>query len=231
MITIEPPADFGRIDEAVETMATFDWVVFTSSNGVRGLMDRVAEVGRDARVFGSSLIAVIGPATNETLASYHLRADFVAESHGSEALAAGLVEKGRGCAFLLVQADRGRPTLREQLGKIAHVVRLPTYENRDAEAIDDDVLRRLREGSVDWITVTSSAIANRLHDLLPQDVRERVGSSIRLASLSPLTTSALVRLGWRVDVEAATATWDALIGEIATRVASGTAAIEPGPPR
>jgi uroporphyrinogen III methyltransferase/synthase len=220
MVEIRPMDDSQPIDDAIGRLASYDWIVFTSSNGVRGLMDRVAAIGADSRVFGPLKIAAIGPATAETLAGYHLRADLIAESYVSESLADAMAGKVGGRRVLLIQADRGRAVLREALSRVAHVDRLPTYENLDADSLAPEVAERLAEGSVDWITVTSSAIAERLHVLLPPAARDRVGSTIRLASLSPLTTQALSRLGWAVAVEAESATWDALVDAISTRVAA-----------
>jgi uroporphyrinogen III methyltransferase/synthase len=222
MVEIKPLDDPGPIDQAIGRLASYDWIVFTSSNGVRGLMDRIAAVGADSRVFGPLKIAAIGPATAESLATYHLRADLIAESYVSESLAEAMVGKVEGGRVLLIQVDRGRAVLREALSRVAHVDRLPTYENRDADSLAPEVASRLVEGSIDWITVTSSAIADRLYTLLPSPARDRVGSTIRLASLSPLTTQALSKLGWPVAVEAESATWDALVEAISSRVAVET---------
>ena len=73
---------------------------------------------------------------------------------------------------------------------------------------------------MDWITLTSSAIAARLHSLLPAAAREKVshGQQIRLASLSPVTSETVTRLGWTVSVEASVYTWDGLVQAIAKRV-------------
>jgi len=81
------------------------------------------------------------------------------------------------------------------------------------------VLGRIAEGSVDWITLTSSAITERLHALLPVEASRRVGRSIRLASLSPVTSATAERLGWPIAAEANTYTWDGLVTAIVSRVA------------
>ena len=98
---------------------------------------------------------------------------------------------------------------------MAEVDQVAVYRNVDASSLPDEVLKRLGAGTVDWITITSSAITARLHALLPEDVHGRIGHGIKLASISPITSQAAVELGWKVDVEAPTATWEALIHAIA----------------
>ena len=174
--------------------------------------------GRDLRALGHLKLAAIGPATAEALARYRLRADLVPDSYRSEALAEALAGRVAGRRVLLARADRGRTILKDELGRVADVEQVAVYRNADAEAIPPEVLARIEEGSVDWITLTSSAIAERLHGLLPESARRRVGREIRLASLSPVTTSARSR-GWagRSRAEAEVYTWDGLVEAITSR--------------
>jgi uroporphyrinogen III methyltransferase/synthase len=88
---------------------------------------------------------------------------------------------------------------------------VPVYHNADAESLPEEVVERILNGTVDWITLTSSAITTRLHDLLPEAVRGRIGREVRLASLSPVTSETATRLGWNVAVEAAEFTWEGLV--------------------
>src|SRR5206468_3841301 len=155
-----------------------------------------------------------GPATAAALARFRLRADLVPESYRSEALAAALAPHVAGRRVLLARADRGRAVLREELELIARVEQVPVYRNADAEALPEAVAARLAEGSVDWITLTSSAITERLHALLPEAARSRIGREVRLASLSPVTTETARRLGWEVAAEAEQYTWEGLVRAI-----------------
>ncbi len=96
---------------------------------------------------------------------------------------------------------------------------MAVYHNADAESLPDAVVERILNGTVDWITLTSSAIATRLHDLLPETARGRIGREIRLASLSPVTSETVTRLGWSVAAEAVEFTWDGLVDALVNRVA------------
>ena len=219
-VEILPPADQGPIDRAIAAIDTFDWLVFTSANGVRFFLDRLESHGRDLRALGSLQLAAIGPATAEALACFHLRADLVPDAFRSEALAAALAPLVAGRRVLLARADRGRTLLLDELRPIAHVEQIAVYRNADAESLPSGVHERLVAGSVDWITLTSSAIAERLHALLPEEVQRRIGREIRLASLSPVTTATAARLGWPIAAEASVYTWPGLVQAIVDRVAS-----------
>jgi uroporphyrinogen III methyltransferase/synthase len=219
-VTIEPIEDTGPLDRALGRLREFDWLVFTSSNGVRHVLDRLEARGQDLRALGHLKIAAIGPATAEALARFRLKADVVPESFRSEGLAEALAERVAERRVLLARADRGRTLLKDELGKIAEVEQVAVYRNADAESLPAEVVRRIEEGSVDWITLTSSAIATRLHALLPDPARQQVGRKVRLASLSPVTTATAKALGWEVAVEATTYTWPGLIDALIARVAA-----------
>ncbi|MBY0396340.1 MAG: uroporphyrinogen-III synthase, partial [Thermoleophilia bacterium] len=213
-VTIGPPPDPAAVDDAIARLATFDWLVFTSGQGVRWFLDRLDSSGRDLRALGHLRLAAIGPATAEALARYRLKADLVPPEYRSESLASTLAERAKGRRILLARADRGRTVLQDELGQVADVEQVAVYTNADAEALPDDVAGRLAEGSVDWITLTSPAIAGRLHALMPEAARPRIGGAIRLASLSPVTTEAANRLGWGVQAQAGVYTWDGLVAAI-----------------
>jgi uroporphyrinogen III methyltransferase/synthase len=122
---------------------------------------------------------------------------------------------------LLARADRGRTVLKDELERVAQVEQVAVYTNADAPDLPQNVVERLAEGSVDWITLTSSAIAERLHALLPEPARPLIGRSIRLASISPVTSAAANRLGWPIAVEATEYNWHGLVQAVIARVARG----------
>ena len=220
MVEIRPILDNGPLDSALDRLADFDWLVFTSSNGVRHFLDRLWARGRDLRSLGPIRIAAIGPATAEALARYHLRADLVPDSFRSEALAEALRDRVRGRRVLLARADRGRTILQDELGRVAHVEQVAVYQNADAEALPDQILSRIEADTVDWVTLTSPAIAERFFGLLPPESRAKVGRSIRVASISPVTSSAVVRLGGTVAAEASDLTWEGVVAAIQASVAN-----------
>ena len=221
MVRILPPEDFGPLDDAIGRVGSFDWLAFTSANGVRYFFDRLEALGRDLRALGGVKVAAIGPSTAEALLAYRLKADLVPDSHRSEGLLEALRPEVAGRKILLARADRGRSLLPDELAKVAQVEQVTAYRNADALAIPPEVLERIEAGAVDWVTLTSSAIAARFLDLLPESARARVGREVRLASLSPITSATIETRGFRVAVEAGVPTWDGLLGAIADRVKGG----------
>ena len=210
-VEILPPVNYAAVDAALAVIESYDWLIFTSGNGVRFFLDRLLAMGRDLRALGRVRIAAIGPATAGVLAEYRLRADLLPERYRSEELADALLEPVAGKRVLLARADRGRVILREELERVAHVDQVAVYRNTDATSLPEDVHSRLIAGEVDWITLTSSAIAERLLALLPEEARGRIGSTTRLATISPVTTAAVERLGFPVSAEAETYTWEGVV--------------------
>jgi uroporphyrinogen III methyltransferase/synthase len=231
-VDIKPITDPAPMDAAIDCLHTYDWLVFTSSNGVRFFVRRLEQRQRDLRALGHLKLAAIGPMTAETLASYHLRADLVPDSYRSEALALALERAAPGCRILLARADRGRMILKDELDQLAEVDQVAVYHNADSDSLPDAIVERITVGTVDWITLTSSAIAERLYELLPAAARIRIGREVRLASLSPVTSATAKRLGWSVTVEATEFTWDGLIQALVQRVtAERREQASPGAPR
>ena len=97
---------------------------------------------------------------------------------------------------------------------------MAVYHNADAESLPESIVERILDGTVDWITLTSSAITERLHELLPEPARRRIGREVRLASLSPVTSATAARLGWSVAVEATEFTWDGLVDALVKQIAA-----------
>jgi uroporphyrinogen III methyltransferase / synthase len=207
------------LDRAIDRLDDYDWLVFTSANGVRFFLRRLDERGRDLRALGRLKLAAIGPVTAEALATYHLRADLVPDSYRSEALADALGPVVRGRRVLLARADRGRTLLKDELEQLADVDQVAVYHNADVACLPDSIVERVVDGTVDWITLTSSAITERLHDLMPEPARRRIGREVRLASLSPVTSATAARLGWHVAVEATEFTWDGLVDALVKQIA------------
>jgi uroporphyrinogen III methyltransferase/synthase len=104
--------------------------------------------------------------------------------------------------------------LLDELRPICRVEQIAVYRNADADSLPATVRQRLVAGTVDWITLTSSAITERLHALLPEEARRKIGREIRLASISPITSATATRLGWTVAAEASAYTWPGLVAAI-----------------
>lgn len=213
-IRIEPATDLAALDDAISRLSQFDWVVFSSSNGVRTFFDRLEEKELDARALGSAKLAVIGLATRVALAERHLRADLCPLEYRAEALAAALGPDARGKRFLLVRASRGREVLGEMLAQAGgQVEQVVAYGSQDIDTPDPDIVEALEEGRIPWATVTSSAIARSLVNLFGEKLKQT-----RLAAISPLTANVLAELGYDADVVADEYTTEGVIQAIVAAV-------------
>lgn len=213
-IEITPPHDWSHVDRMLTRLADFSWLIFSSANGVRYFMERLMQTGRDARAFGPARIGAIGPATAEALGAWHLRADLVPAEYRAESLADAIIDdaNGRlqGQKCLLLRASRGREVLAEMLSAAgAEVEQITVYESRDLAQADPEIAAALAAGRVDWITVTSSAIARSMANLFGQQLK-----GIKLVSLSPITSATLTELGFTHAAEAVEYTMAGLVAAI-----------------
>jgi len=201
-IRISAPPDWRPVDDALVRLHEYDWVVFSSVNGVRYLFDRLAEKGNDRQspIRQNSLrLAAIGPGTAEELRRYGLRVDLVPEQFRAESLAEALEHEAKGRRFLLARASRGREVLANRLTAAGAVVeQIIVYTSTDVDYPDPEIVTLLHGGCVDWTTVTSSAIARSLVTLFGDELRRS-----KLASLSPITSDVLRKLGHEPSAEAA----------------------------
>lgn len=209
-IRISPPADWRPVDQALAALDQFDWLVFSSANGVRFFLDRLLAGPGDLRCLARLRLATIGPGTSQELARYHLRADFTPDEFQAEALADALAAKAANQRFLLIRASRGREVLAEKLRAAScQVEQVVTYQSSDETVVDPAVQLALGQANVDWITVSSSAIARSLARLLGDQLR-----TARLVSISPITSATLRELGFEPAAEASEYTMQGMVNAI-----------------
>lgn len=214
-LEIDPPATWGSVDELLRRIGDFDWIVFTSENGVRALLGRMWELGGDARWLAKARLAAIGPATAAALCEFQLRADVVPESYRAEHLAAVLCPQVSGQRVLWARADRVRDVLRMELTAAgARLEEIVVYQHRDVAAWPDEVNRRLIAGQLDWIGVSSPAIARNVERLIPEAARSLLGRQIRIASISPVTSAVCQEVGLPISAEATQHTWEGILSAI-----------------
>jgi uroporphyrinogen III methyltransferase/synthase len=218
VIEIREPADFAPIDRALDQLRAgeWDWLVFTSANGVHALLRRLEARGRDLRDLGRVHLAAIGPKTADVLREYRLRADLVPDAtFSSEGLAAALVPHVTGKRVLLARANRGREVLRDALAAVATVEQVAVYDQIDTADPDARALDALRRGEVRYVTLPSPGIARGVLGGFDETIRGRVErGEIKLVAISPITGAAVRELGLPVAAEATTYTEDGLIDAV-----------------
>jgi uroporphyrinogen III methyltransferase / synthase len=218
-MTIRDPADFTGLDDALAKLRSpdggFDWLVFTSANGVHALFRRLKHHGRDVRDLGRVKLAAIGPKTAEALAHYHLTADVVPDTYIAEGLVTALCQRVAGLRALLVRANRGRDHLPTELGKVATVSQVTAYEQVDEVDTDSPALAALRRGEIEFVTLSSSNVARGLLGTFDDHLKGRVvRGEVKLVCISPETAKAVRELGYPVAAEATTYSADGLIAAV-----------------
>ncbi|HVO42315.1 MAG TPA: uroporphyrinogen-III synthase [Aggregatilineales bacterium] len=190
-LQLVPTQDNGALDDALHRLAEFDWVVFTSANGVRHVMNRLAALGLPAQALNRPLVAVIGPSTANALAGCGVRVDLQPPRFVAESLFEALKSQGTltGRRFLLLRAEVARPLLRDELAANgAAVEEIPVY--RTLRGAPDPAAFAQIEVGADVITFTSPLTAAYFKELLA-DRAELVAQGALAASIGPITAQAV----------------------------------------
>ena len=215
-ITIEPPVDWAPLDQAFDRIAEYDWLIFTSVNGVKFFFERLFGRGRDVRALGRIGTAAIGPATAAKLFEFGLTSDIVPESYQAEAVVAAFEKKDvAGQKILLPRAAEARPILPEQLSRMGAVVdEIPVYRTRPAADRAERLVEQLESGSIDMITFTSSSTVTNFKSLLPRDRFDELIRQVTIASIGPVTSETARKLGFEVHLTADSFTIPGLVESI-----------------
>ena len=199
-IRIEPPTDLRAFAELVQDAHAYDWIVFTSPNGVNAFFDLFYKLYDDAREIGGARIAAIGPATAQRLKSFHMHIDLQPQEFVAEALVREFQKEGgvENLRVLIARAEKARDLLPKELSALGAIVD-EGFAYRTVPETRDDIgaRRRLLEEGADLITFTSSStVENFLALELPWPAKMQV------ASIGPITSQTARERGLEVAVEA-----------------------------
>jgi uroporphyrinogen III methyltransferase/synthase len=211
-IRIEAAPDVDALRRATAGVGEFDWVVFTSANGVEHFWAALEHQGLDSRALGGVRVCALGPATAGELARRGVRADLVPGEYVAEATVEALASSVelRGARILLPRAEVARAVLPDSLRERgAEVLEVGAYRTVQDGAGADDVRRRIAAGEVDLVTFTASSTVHNFAELVGADT-----GGAAVASIGPITSGTLRELGMRVDVEAAEYTIPGLLDAI-----------------
>lgn len=204
--TVAAPS-IDRVDEAVARADQFDWLIFTSANGVRFFFERLRQIGSDVRVWHRSRLAAIGPQTAREIERHGLRVDLVPDDFRAEGVIGALAAAGvAGKRCLLPRAAGARPVLPQQLTALgASVEEIVTYESIHSGENVAEVVAMMAAGEIDAITFTSSSTVNNF----AASVGSRLAALARntaIACIGPITAETARSHGLDVSVQPATYT-------------------------
>ena len=225
MIRIAPPEDNGPLDEACELAGTFDWIVFTSVNGVDAFLQRLCQGTRDVRELKGVRLCAVGPSTAERLGRYGLRVDLVPAEHRGEAVVEALrsADELSERRILLPRADLARDVISTELQRagvdVVDVIAYRTVQTGGARDTGPDVYKMLLEQEIDVVTFTSASTVRNFVKKLGADPAADLLNTTVVAAIGPVTADAAARLNIRTTIMPATSTVPALVDAIVAHYA------------
>jgi len=216
-IAVEEMPDSRPLDQAVRELGSYQWVVFTSANGVRFFWARLWAQGGDARAFAGVKVAAIGSRTAQTLAQCGLRADVVPEEFRAEAVLAAM--RGRvapGERVLCPRAAVARDVLVRGLRETGvQVEEVPAYRTVPGDSDVGEVRELLARGEIDVVTFTSSSTVHNLVQALGTGWQDLLGRTA-CAAIGPVTAQTMAEYGLKSHVTASCYTVEGLVEAVTT---------------
>lgn len=204
-ISIAPPASLDSLDVAIDER--FDWLVFTSTNGVAAFFERLFARGKDVRSLAGVRVAAVGASTAADLRARGIAPDVVPQRFISTELLPLLAEDQRGIRTAVVRAESGNDELLHELRRRGGEVHLAVAYRTEAADVDLDALRALiASDGIDVVTFSSASTVDHFFSPLSAEERSRVLSHATLASIGDTTSAAIRRYGKEPDVVAENAT-------------------------
>jgi len=200
-IEIVPPESWEPLDSAIGRLSAYDWVIFTSVNGVDYFLERLTACGEDIRALHGASICCIGPRTAERLERLMVRVDFVPDKFRAEGLVEELLARGvKGKRVLIPRAKEAREILPDKLREAGAQVDVVTaYRTLKPEAPRQALAALFERGGIHLITFTSSSTVKNFADIfggrLPQMMK-----GVPVACIGPITADTAARVGLSCDI-------------------------------
>ena len=211
-ISIKAPSDdYKALDKAIGCLDKYNWLIFTSANGVEHFWQRLDEAGKDARALANAKICAIGSATADALKAHGLVADVIPDRYQAEGIIDALKgEIKEGTKVLIPRAAEAREILPEALRKAgAEVDVVPAYETAMGDGDAEEIKKELAAGNIAAVTFTSSSTVTNFLKLLGGDTA--LLNKVKLGAIGPITAETMKKNGLTVSVEAKEYTIDGLV--------------------
>ncbi len=217
-IQVIPPASWEALDRAIEELPHYQWLLFTSVNGVRFFFERLRAQGKDARALHSLRVGAIGPKTAQVCEAWGIKPDLVPAEYRAEAVVAALAEtRLEGRRILLPRAAGAREILPRELARMgARVDVVTAYLTVKPREGTERVRQWLEAGKIDMITFTSSSTVTHFCEMFGSDAARIPEwlSGVVVACIGPVTAETARNKGLEVTLVPRDYTIDALIDEI-----------------
>jgi len=214
-IKIVPPESFAALDAAIDNLVSYQWLIFTSANGVDYFYRRLWAAGLDSRALAGLHIAAIGSQTAERLRENGIKADVVPLEFRAEGIVAALQDRLQpGTKVLIARAAVARDVLPKQLAEIGAAVDVvEAYRTEIGDADGGYLAKELASGAIDFITFTSSSTVTNLLSILGEEGAELI-SHAKTACIGPITALTCQEHGIATDCIASEYTIQGLVDAI-----------------
>lgn len=203
-IEIVDPESWDALDRAIEVLDSYQWLLFTSKNGVKYFLKRLDALGKDIRDLKGLRIAVIGPKTAEAWHRLGIKPDLIPDEYRAEAVAACFREKeSKGIRILLPRAAKAREVLPEELNKMGFYVDVvPAYRTIRSDYDTDRVREMLEKGAIDMVTFTSSSTVTNFIEMFESDSRnlQKWMARVAVACIGPITAETAEENGFTINL-------------------------------
>lgn len=202
-IKILPPRSWKRFDRAIDGLKSYDWIIFTSANGVNFFWQRLTNKGKNNRFLSSIKICAIGPATAEKLKEKGIRVAYTPKEFVAEGILKGFKKMMiKGKRILLARAKKARDILPKGLRKKgAEVDVVEAYRTVKPRGGTKRLKQLLTDDKIDVITFTSSSTFNHFAELLKAEELKKLLKGIAIACIGPITAQTAKKWGMRVQIQ------------------------------
>ena len=207
-LVIGPPDDWGPLDGALKEITTFDWIIFSSANGVRNVDDRMKEIGLSLSEISENIkIAAVGRKTASLLEEMYVKVSFVPPSFVADSLVEYFPQNQKGLKLFIPRVQTGGRSILSHSFKLkgAEVTEVAAYESSCPKDIPQKTIDALNSGQIDIIAFTSSKTVKNTVSLFTKHFGEnwlKLIQKIQLVSIGPQTTISCKNLIRKPDKEA-----------------------------
>ena len=215
-IKVVAPKDNTPLVDAVKSLDRYEWIIFTSVNGVKYFFKTLFAQGLDVRALGNHQFACIGPVTRDELEKFGIISDVLPETYRAESVVEAFKDRGiDGKKILLPRAMEARTILPEELRNMgADVHEVTAYETQQVSNAKDELMEQLKDGDIDMVTFTSSSTVKNFMALIPEQDRVPLLSEVIHACIGPITEDTAISMGLTPQIVADTYTIDGLVDVI-----------------
>lgn len=191
-----------ELNQVIADIGSYNYLIFTSTNGVESFFKRIFSLGLDSRVLSDKIVVAIGNATAAEMLKYGVSADIVPKSFASESLVEELAYFIKPLDnVLMVGASDSRMYIYNEISKICFIKMIKIYSKRKNEVIKDRLLDTIRNRNVDYLTFTSPSTVKFFLEILGTENIDLL-EGIKIVSIGPITSESIKALNLNVDIEA-----------------------------